>query len=349
WAIGTYESFGIALLGVVALMSGRGPLPGDKPSLRWLRAGAGLGLIVIAAVVSSVAAFAARALLGIARDGYVDDFLDAGDPSLGARIGAAVGQLFDVVTLRSEGVASLWPGLIWLGLVVAALATVVRARDVLRSLALLALPLVALSGGLVVGEVPERVLVYLPIVFLALFGLAWPTLRALYAAEPTRLSRALAVAAMGLGVAAILAQATTVNLVLHASRISLSHDTYVAWRIDEEIRRLVPDPEGPVPVVISRHDWWGPSSLAPTREHLGISLFHGESWRGVAYLRSLGIDVVEPSPEQRLAVDTAPGAQPAYPQDGWVRVVGDVVVVNLGDPGGEVESGVPAPREPAKQ
>jgi len=128
---------------------------------------------------------------------------------------------------------------------------------------------------------------------------------------------------------AVVANMSVGNRALGSAELALNRDRFVAMRIDEERRRLLPTETGPVPMYVTPVERWTDSTLTPGLEHLGLSLFSGEAWRATSFLGSQGVPVATLSPEQMAsAIEVAEG-MPVYPQPGWARVDDGVLVVRL--------------------
>jgi hypothetical protein len=326
FVLGVYEAFGFVLLAVALGMLVRRPCPGLART--WA------ALLTLAFILSEGVGLAIRAVLGVGASDYSSSMLDLpgllGDPW--GRMVSGATRAYGVVRpggpVFDRGMP--WLAVIGVGLVLLAVARVAthsgpRGEVLIRWVALVGLLAVPLAAGAVVVDLPLRSMLYLPAVVVSLTAvvLTAPGVSAV----PLRSWGAAAV--ISVGAMAVASNISVDNRALGSAEVALAHDRFVAMRIDEERQRLTRPALRAVPAYVTPVLRWPESSVTPGLEHLGLSLFSGETWRASAFLRSQGVPVANPTPAQERTARMLAGRMPVYPEPGWVRVDAGVLIVRL--------------------
>lgn len=328
-AIGTYQAFAFAILAVALAATALVP--------RWSTVVVHGGLILGAFVTHLAMSTLARVALPVGEDEFISGVMDlpglAADP-LG-RVQAAAERGWGLLAPGGGVFDALQP---WLTLVAVALAVLALQSSVRRHTgaprlmslaAVVGLVLVPFVAALFVPELPLRSMVYLPYCLLALAAVALrrPDTTSSEAARG-RLATGLAAV---VGALAVVGNASAANEAFVAADAAVAHDTFIAMRINEELGRLFPEADGPVPTLVSSPDVLASSSLGRAQEQFGLTLFSGVGWRATRFLGTQGVDVKYVDDEQYAEVAPILDSMPSYPQDGWVEAAGDVLLVKLGD------------------
>ncbi len=224
------------------------------------------------------------------------------------------GVLF-VVSLLGLTINILWS---------AKLSTIKKILVITFSLALLLLPFA--SGLFMQGYMYLRFLVSLPIVIPGIIMLGM-----------TNGSRTFKIIVAILTVVSVFQFIMSTNHLFAASHLSLQADRSLATRLIIRIENAQAQAgveELQYMVLIGR-EYIPSTELVPKIETIGISYFEfaqGNIDRVLAFLRTLGYSKLQPLPldEQAQMVEIA-NSMPKWPQEGSVKVVGDVVLVKFGD------------------
>ena len=326
FVLAVYEAFGIVLLAVALGLLVRRP---DAASARrWAV------LLGGSFVLTKLVGFGIRSALGVGSSDYSSSMLDIR--------GLATTPWERVVHGGRRAYGVLMPGggvfergAPWLALLLVALVCLSigcvavqpgpRNRRIGQWAALASLLAVPWAAGILVVDLPLRSMLYLPAVIVSLAALVLTTDRVTVVLRRRWPVIAL-VAVLGL---AVVANVSVGNRALGSAELALNRDRYIAMRIDEERRLLLPEETGAVPMYVTPVERWPDSTLNPGLEHLGLSLFSGEPWRATSFLGSQGVPVTTLSPEQAASAIELAAGMPIYPQPGWARVDDGVLVVRL--------------------
>ncbi len=332
-AIGIYQAFAFCLAAISVVLLARS----SSWRLTALRQAA---LLLGSYVASELTNRAVKMVLGAGSNSYVSTMMDldgvASDPL--ARIAGSLSRNWDVLAPGAQLYDGLQP---WLVLALGLL-TSLAVRSVVRgdtgaprpvaatSVALLlGLPILA---GVVVAELPVRSMLYLPVCVITLAGIAFTPPRR---SQPTQEGHSpqrvvLNTLAAAVAVLAVIANAWVTNSAYVAADASFAQDRFLAMRINEELGRLFPNTDDPVPIVVTAPDRRENGTVGHPAEQFGLSLFSGESWRATSFLTSQGVQVGFPNAEQERAGLVELASMPAYPSAGWARSFDGVLLANLG-------------------
>lgn len=335
YAVGTYDSFAVSAAVVPALAALR-----DPSRTSWVRGGV---VAVGGVVLSQVIARAMRVVLGFETSRYVNGFFDlpglVADPA--SKVGAAVAGTLRAFSLpgatygRSSPWLALWLCLALVGVAWALAHSTHRTPEVAAAAAFLLAPVAAAA---VVTWVPMQSMVYLPLCLLGLSALGvrgWARI----AGRHRLLAVSLPITGLALGTLTTVSDAVLSNNVLAGAHTTLVRDQDLALRIDAELRRAAPEAtlEHPVPVVVSIPTNRGAAQWQVPYD----SLFMGARWTASDYLVTLGIPATSPSHEQWVAGIREADHMPAYPAQGWAKMVDGALVCNVGPVAPQFRDGGP--------
>lgn len=332
-AIGIYDTFAIAIAALgLALVARRATV---------MSVGLAIGAVSVSLLLSRVLGLLTSWATGVKLGGYAGNYLDLeglfSDPV--GRLAAAARNVNSVVRLSDErfGLHSPWLAIaIGTILAVSIVSVLLRrepwARKSLRTAAVVCVALLPFGAeALAASSVPLRSQLYLPIVVIILAAIAFPAILAL----PARLGRFAQVAMAALVVLAIVGNATISNRLFASAEMNYDLDRALAFSIGQS-KDILSDGDNTtnVPLVVSGKHAWPDSALTPTRETLGASFFEiggGSQSRIAAFLRSQGVQVGEPTPQQSVMAWTFLDEMPDYPNPGWIRMEEGVLLVKFGD------------------
>ena len=308
FAIGTYESHAVNLvLAIVGVLLFRF-------DLRWMwRAIVGL----LASCLIYVAGRSLGRLALNSEDAYIESFFK----EVGGPVGAA-NRAFSVFAITADTFLVTAPA-VWAFLAVsltAALWRVVRLRS-LRSGALLAVVILTPIAVFIASPAaPLRSMLFVPWVWLIVCCWAFGNV------SDWRRPGALALAALTL--LAAVSHASVANRMFVGGRIAFDNDRAIAHEIERARVSFAPDQT--VPVVVSAGAFRRPNStVAPTVEPLGISMYAAEPFRAASFLQAIGVGVTVPRNAQVEASRPRLESMPTYPQPGWIAYEEGVLLVKL--------------------
>jgi hypothetical protein len=249
------------------------------------------------------------------------------------RVQAASERVFKILTLRSGlfGEQSGWLGSVVLVAVVFSLVFPLLKRQyglLLRGgvVALGILGLMIFADAIAPGGAPIRSMIYAPV------GVAIIVANA-YTVVGDAGKRVL----LSLSVLAVIGN-SMINNHLHASSVAAEYkDRALAQTIMNTVRELNTEARGDTSLfkveVIGSHAW--PETPIQSRtETFGASFFEwdaGNRWRVAAYLNLNGLPAVGAADEDRVRVIELAKRMPVWPNDGWIALSGDVIVIKFGE------------------
>lgn len=330
-AVGIYDSFLVAL----AALSLAQILRDQKPRSILIAFGAP----ALSLLTTRLLAASASVVFGIPSGAYVDRHI-SGLPLLQDPL-----RQFLTATYDAAKVAMLWEGSFglhspWLALALICL-TILAIRAVMASLdspskkwiqlcalaGLLSLPVMA---GLVTNAAPLRSLFYLPIIMLILASVS-------FRAEPARelVRRVGSIGLSAVVVLAVIGNATISNRLFASAQTAYTLDVQLASLIGLEKDKLLSgDRSAELSLIVSGRPSRPTGELTVKTETLGASFFEEDrgSARAAAFLRMHGIEVRTPTLEQADEARSELAEMPKYPEDGWVRLSGEKLLVKFGEP-----------------
>lgn len=330
-AVGIYDSFLVAL----AALSLAQILRDQKP----LSILVAFGAPVLSLLTTRLLAASASMVFGIPSGTYVDRHV-----SVAPLLNDPLGQLF-TATFDAAKVAMLWEGSFglhspWLasaltcltGLAIGSIVTSkVRPSSKLVQLSalsgLLSLPVVT---GLFSTAIPLRSMIYLPIItlILASVSFAWKPKYEL-------VRHSAFIALNGLVLLSVIGNATISNRLFASAQTAYTLDVQLASLIGLEKDKLSSgDPSVELSLIVSGRPSRPAGVLMVRAETLGASFFEEDrgSARAAAFLRMHGIEVRTPTLEQADEARSELAEMPKYPEDGWVRLSGEKLLVKFGEP-----------------
>jgi hypothetical protein len=333
-AIGIYDSFLVAgaALAIAYILK------------RTNIAGIALGLssLVLAYLLSRWTGTLVQTATGVAQDSYVSRYFDFGGllSKPAGHLGTAFSHVWQVISLSTERFGLHSP---WLAIALGALLLLAILGILRRGTGLInkAFRLILLGGLILLPVVVEAVspmavllrsMLYIPVIVLVLAGLAVTGLDGI----PRRLRLPLRPLLAGIILLALLGQATISNRLFASSETTYALDRELVFLIGQEKDRLQHgDGATSLPLVVFGTHRWPENVLIPSRENLGKSFFSGgggdgQPARDSGFLRSQGVNVRTPTPEETAGAQKALSQIPVYPESGWITIKNSVLILNFG-------------------
>jgi hypothetical protein len=328
-AFGAYEAFALGALSVAAMMLVL--RPAGKTAFR-------AGLTLAAGVAASgIVTAVARTLLRVPANPYVDEAAQGWRHLFADPTGVIVTTGREVLSNTGLLGAIFGRSLPWLPLVaLIATSMAIKAawmpnRPAGRTFRILGLGIilaVPFLAQLIATDLPRRAMVYLPIVGVCLAIVGYqgvPHLR-----RPTR--PMLFPAMAGICGLLIFGLASITSVTLQSADLVSARDRAVAFEIDEQIKSLSSaQASADRPVVVMASAGWPSSDAFPARELIGLSAYTSTPWFSAAYLKLQGVAVKAPTRVQYDQGIATLRGMPRYPQPGWVRIEGDLILVRIDD------------------
>lgn len=328
FAVATYQPFLFALMAVALDLLINGDGRRDRRFLHRFR-------LVIGYVLGSIAVYAVVAWLAVRLFapgfGYVGQFIDIVGflKSPGQHIAASAARTFQVIALdpRYFGLHSGWQ-IIALAMALAASCYFPFVR---REYAIAASTFVGAAGLLLLvlsadviaaGGAPLRSMVYLPVAVALIIGRAYSV--------SGDAGRRLLISACCL---AVIGNAQITNHLFASSVSAEFRDRMLAQTIMDKVSSLEPQRSRPLRLEVVGYLAWPPTALQTSSDSIGASFFqwdYGNRYRIASYLSLRGLNVLGATQDDRVFVHREAMSMPSWPADGWLRVIGDVLVLKFG-------------------
>src|SRR5206468_3623713 len=186
--------------------------------------------------------------------------------------------------------------------------------------------IMVMAGAASPYVLPLRSLVYFPVAVAIIAATGYAECRAVL--------RMLFLALCGL---AVVGNAAFDNHLFASAAAAEFHDRLLAPEITRSVRDAYPDGlkvATPVKVVAVGTMSWPETPIRRVRDTFGASFFEwggGLDERTAAYLTLNGLKSIAGTPADRLRIWRTETSMPPWPQDGWMKMSGDVLVLKLGE------------------